>query len=223
MAGMAGGLGQELGQASALPGFVEAAVGAFLPRTSKATRAQHVCPHACCSAVLATLSHICVTCPLAAAVVAWVSATWGALTGAAGPPHSADLFLADDCRAWAPGRPLQGLWQRLRLACTSACWVHTGQRRHSQQHSSPGCGQPGAHAGRPPAGLGWWAGFSAGPWACCYATLRYAQRGIWGGTHGCAGKPSWSAGFTAGAMHANRGRGGPHMHWTITTPVPLPL
>ena len=31
-------------------------VGAFLRRTGKGTRAHHVCPHACCSAVPATLS-----------------------------------------------------------------------------------------------------------------------------------------------------------------------
>ena len=50
---------------------------------------------------------ILVTCPMTAAVVAWVSTTWGALTREAGPPHSADLILADDRRAW----PLHGLWQ----------------------------------------------------------------------------------------------------------------
>ena len=82
-------------------------IGAFLRRMGTGTRAQHVCPHACCSAVPATLTHMFVrTCPVAAAVVAWVSATWGALTGAAGPPHSADLFLANDRRAWAPSGPL---------------------------------------------------------------------------------------------------------------------
>ena len=84
-------------------------IGAFLLRTGVGMRAQHVCPHACCSAVPATLAQIFVTCPMAAAVVAWVSATWAALMGESGPPHSADLVLADDCRALAPSMPLQGL------------------------------------------------------------------------------------------------------------------
>ena len=52
-------------------------IEAFLRQTGVGTHAQHVCPHACCSAVPATLTHIFVTCSVAAAKVAWVSATLG--------------------------------------------------------------------------------------------------------------------------------------------------
>ena len=110
-------------------------IWASLRRTDSATRAQYACPHACCTATSATLTHIFVTCPLAAAVVTLLSATWGALTGGPGPPHSAYLFLADDRRAWAPIGPPQGLWQRLRLPCSSAYHRRTGQRRRNRQLS----------------------------------------------------------------------------------------
>ena len=62
---------------------------------------------------------------------------------------------------------------------------------------------PVARAGRPPAQ-------AVGGGSCAGAEL-YAQRGIGGGTHGCAEKPSWSSGATAGCCTRCRGRGGaPH-------------
>ena len=38
------------------------------------------------------------------------------LTDETGPPHNADLILADNRRTWAPSGPSRGLWQRLWLA-----------------------------------------------------------------------------------------------------------
>ncbi len=110
--------GQELGQEPTLacPWRIllhgKLHIGNLLCRTGTGTPAQHACPHACCSALPAMLTHIFVTCLVASAVVAWVSATLGALTREAGPPHSADLLVADDRRKCLA---LKGSWQRLRL------------------------------------------------------------------------------------------------------------
>ena len=79
----------------------------------------------------ATLSHIFITCPVAAQVLAWVCAIWAAITGEAAPPRSTDLFLADDRRMWTPAPALLPLWQRLRLAMLASLHVaHRAGRAH---------------------------------------------------------------------------------------------
>jgi hypothetical protein len=75
--------------------------GAFLRRIHAGDAAAASCPHDGCGDTLATLSHIFITCPLAAQVLDWVCATWAAVTGKEAPPRSADLFLADDRPLWA--------------------------------------------------------------------------------------------------------------------------
>ena len=107
----------------------------------------HSCSHACCSAVPYTFTHIFAICPVAGAVVAWVSATWGALPGEAGPPHSAELLLADD----RPAKPLQGLWQRLRLPTLT--YLLAAHRAAQQTARVVAARTLGARAGRPPARL----------------------------------------------------------------------
>src|SRR5579875_2389440 len=74
--------------------------------SNRETAAAQLCPHASCPGTLATLSHIFITCPVAAQVLAWVCAIWAAITGEAAPPRSTDLFLADDRRTWTPAPAL---------------------------------------------------------------------------------------------------------------------
>ena len=115
-------------------------MGACLRHIDVGARAAHLCPHASCQGTPATVSHIFVNCPLAVPVVAWVCATWVAVTGEAGPPLSVDLFLADDRRAWAPDPGLQLLWQRLRLAML-ACLLaahHAGHAHLTAQQTAWG-------------------------------------------------------------------------------------
>ena len=69
-----------------------------------------------CESQAATLTHVFITCPLAAGVWDWHAATWAAVTGETAPPRSTDLLLADDTRVWEPPQQLRPLWQRLRLA-----------------------------------------------------------------------------------------------------------
>ena len=170
----------------------ELRVGMFLGRTGTDTRAQHVCPHACCSAVPSMLTHVFVACTLAATVVDWVSATLGAL-GQQGP-HIAQTDSWPSA-ATHPAGPSKACGSGCGWPCSPACLGLSGQRRHSQQPSSqPGLCQHaswrtcGPHSSRTGS---CWAGGCAGSGA-------YAQPGTGEGTHGLSGKLSWSAGATAG-------------------------
>ena len=69
------------------------------------------------------LTHVFISCPLAAGVWDWFAATWAAVTGDDAPPRSADLLLADDTRIWGPPRQLRQLWHRLRLATICQLWA----------------------------------------------------------------------------------------------------
>ena len=135
-----------------------------------------------------------------------------------GSPHSADLFLADDRRAWRPGRPLQGLWQRLRLVTLTGHLRHTRSAgTASSTAASPGCvsAHPRAHAGRRPAGL---AVAGRGPGGLQLSVVS-------------GNGPKAEQASLRGALVPPRGvlctlpvEGvGPRMHWTIAALVPLPL
>ncbi|CAL8464450.1 g3996 [Coccomyxa elongata] len=78
----------------------------------------------------ATLTHVLMTCPLAAAVWDWFAATWAAITGEHAPPRSTDLLLADDQRSWRPASQLRPLWHRLRLATIYQLWAAYHRARH---------------------------------------------------------------------------------------------
>ena len=195
-------------------------VGAFLRHIGTGTRAAHLCPHAVCHAAAATYTHIFVTCPLAGAVVAWVCATWAALTGGAGPPASPDLFLADDRRAWSPAPALNLLWQRVRLAMLAALLA-----AHRAGHAHPTTLQT-----------------ARGVAARILAQLRAACQRDWvlvsGGLRRAGGAPSaWYRGrdphltreaFQERWCHRGvlcsltAGDGEPLIHWSTTVPVPLP-
>ncbi|CAL8465444.1 g4980 [Coccomyxa elongata] len=78
--------------------------GAFLRRVHRPDAAGHRCPHPGCVDHAATLTHVLMTCPLAAAVWDWFAATWAAITGEDAPPRRTDLLLADDQRTWRPAQ-----------------------------------------------------------------------------------------------------------------------
>ncbi|KAK9915556.1 hypothetical protein WJX75_000669 [Coccomyxa subellipsoidea] len=98
-------------------------VGGFSRHVHRADPAGHGCPHPSCAGQLATLTHVFITCPLAAGVWDWFAATWAAVTGDDAPPRSADLLAADDTRIWGPPRQLRQLWHRLRLASICQLWA----------------------------------------------------------------------------------------------------
>ena len=114
-------------------------VGAFLRRIHRPDAAGHRCPHPGCVDQAATITHVLVTCPLAAAVWDWFAATWAAITGEDAPPRSPDLFLADDQRTWRPASQLRPLWHRFRLSTISQLWAAYQRMRH-QPDAEPSAG-----------------------------------------------------------------------------------
>lgn len=105
-------------------------VGAFSRHIHRADAAGHRCPHPHCTDQDATLTHVLMTCPLAASVWDWFAATWAAITGEPPPPRSTDLLLADDQRTWRPASQLGPLWHRLRLATICQLWAAYQHARH---------------------------------------------------------------------------------------------
>ena len=76
---------------------------------------------------LETLSHVFLECPDFAPATDWLCNTWGALTGGAAPPRTAEVLLADDLRSWTTNSPahssrLLALWNRLRVAVIGSIW-----------------------------------------------------------------------------------------------------
>ena len=94
------------------------------------------CPRPCCSNQPETLTHMFLTCPVAARVIRWVCDLWPAVTGGSRPVASAAVFLADDSRVWDPGTALRDLWTRIRLATLYNIWTAAQQRRRGVINNS---------------------------------------------------------------------------------------
>ncbi len=75
--------------------------------------------HPACNDVIATTSHILVTCPLAAPAAAWLCRLWGSLDAGLEPPCTPDSIVAGATDGW---RPVLHVWTRLRLAYITAAW-----------------------------------------------------------------------------------------------------
>ena len=107
-------------------------VGSLTRHIHRSEAAGYTCPHPLCSEQDATLTHVFITCPLAATVWGWFAATWAAVTGEDPPTLSADLLLPDDQRTWQPASRLGPLWHRLRLATICQLSVSYQRARHQQ-------------------------------------------------------------------------------------------
>lgn len=79
-----------------------------------------MCPHCLPERRPETLSHMLLHCPVAAQIWAWVGQLWAAYSGAAAPPLSAAVLLADDQRDWQPASHSQATWTQLRIATLTA-------------------------------------------------------------------------------------------------------
>ena len=128
-------------------------------RTGVGTRVQHACPPACCSAMPGTLIHIFLICPVAAAVMAGVCATLGAIDGGG--------ISTQQCKHVPGGRPWGAQQDPARVVawrCLPACLRRTGRQNRQQRSRQPGlwqrafwgmCGTgvDGTSSARPPARL----------------------------------------------------------------------
>ena len=179
------------------------------------------CPHAECRAPLQHLSHLFVTCPVAAAVWQWVAGVWVAVAGGPAPPTSVAVLLADDARVWSPPPTLRPLWTRLRLAALHALWCASGKARAGLVHVDARCAA------------------AAVMLSCKRMLLRHYYR-IDRSPSAMGSCPHWLAGrSTVLTLHqfkdwwgppgvlclVREGAGGQRslsVRWSATSPVPLP-
>ena len=103
--------------------------GAFRAYVHRGPADQASCPHVACTGGLQTLSHVFVTCPVAAPVWDWIARLMACMPDCTRPPLTVSVLLADDSRVWRPPSKLQPLWLRLRLAALHALWCESAKAR----------------------------------------------------------------------------------------------
>ena len=97
--------------------------GALRAHTGACAASAAACPHPACVGAPQDLSHMFISCAVAASVWSWLLDVWERLTGVSCPPLCAAVLLADDRRVWQAPTALRPLWQRIRLAALHALWV----------------------------------------------------------------------------------------------------
>jgi hypothetical protein len=83
---------------------------------------------------LATLSHVLLECPTAAAAWQWFLRLWQAVEPGAEPDvTSSRIVLLDDSSVWAPSARKRQLWTLLRLQMLECLFIQATQRQRQQQ------------------------------------------------------------------------------------------
>ena len=91
----------------------------------KALPAQANCPFSCCidPGQSQTISHLFITCPVAATVTDWLCRLWQAMTGYLPVVSVTSLLAADLHSEQLPSDALFQTWHRLRLAALHSIWA----------------------------------------------------------------------------------------------------
>ena len=99
--------------------------GAYRAYIGRATPAQANCPFSCCidPSQPQTISHLFITCPVAATVTDWLCRLWQAMTGYLPVVSAASLLAADTPSEQLPSDALLRTWHRLRLAVLHSIWA----------------------------------------------------------------------------------------------------
>ena len=99
--------------------------GAYRAYIGRATPAQANCPFSCCidPGQPQTISHLFITCPVAATVTDWLCRLWQAMTGYLPVVSAASLLAADTPSEQLPSDALLQAWHRLRLAVLHSIWA----------------------------------------------------------------------------------------------------
>ena len=99
--------------------------GAYRAYIGRATPAQANCPFSCCidPGQPQTISHLFITCPVAATVTDWLCRLWQAMTGYLPVVSAASLLAADTPSEQLPSDTLLQTWHRLRLAVPHSIWA----------------------------------------------------------------------------------------------------
>ena len=101
------------------------------------------CPHSCCGGPhprerpVETITHAFLECPVARAVMTWLSRIMEHMDGTA-PPHTADVLLLGRPAAWRPQTAtLRWVWLHLRVACLHHLFHHRDMVSARGHPSSP--------------------------------------------------------------------------------------
>ncbi len=99
--------------------------GAYRAYIGRAVPAQANCPFSCCinPSRPQTISHLFITCPVAATVTDWLCRLWQAVTGYLPVVSAASLLAADTPSEQLPSDALLQTWHRLRLAVLHSIWA----------------------------------------------------------------------------------------------------
>ncbi len=99
--------------------------GAYRAYIGRATPAQANCPFSCCigPSQPQSISHLFITCPVAATVTDWLCRLWQAMTGYLPVVSVASLLAADTPSEQLPSDALLQTWHRLRLAVLHSIWA----------------------------------------------------------------------------------------------------
>ena len=99
--------------------------GAYKAYIGRALPAQANCPFSCCidPNQPQTISHLFITCPVAATVTQWLCRLWQAMTGYLPVVSVASLLAAGTPSEQLPSDALFQTWHRLRLAVLHRIWA----------------------------------------------------------------------------------------------------
>ncbi|DBA69810.1 TPA: hypothetical protein ACH3X2_14309 [Trebouxia sp. C0005] len=118
--------------------------GAYRAYIGRATPAQATCPFSCCIGLSQpqTISHLFITCPVAATVTDWLCRLWQAMTGYLPVVSAASLLAADTPSEQLPSNELLQTWHRLRLAVLHSIWAASQIAQASRPTQAPDASEP---------------------------------------------------------------------------------
>ena len=120
--------------------------GAYKSYIGRATPAQADCPFSCCISPSRPqiISHLFLTCPVAATVTNWLCRLWQAMTGYLPVVSVAGLLAADTSSEQLPSDALLQIWHRLRLAVLHSIWTASQIAQASQPTQPSDTSEPNA-------------------------------------------------------------------------------
>jgi hypothetical protein len=120
--------------------------GAYKSYIGRATPAQANCPFSCCISPSQpqTISHLFLTCPVAATVTDWLCPLCQAMTGYLPVVSVAGLLAADTSSEQLPSDALLQTWHRLRLVVLHSIWTASQIAQASQPTQPSDTSEPDA-------------------------------------------------------------------------------
>ncbi len=119
---------------------------AYRAYIGRAVPAQANCPFSCCinPSRPQTISHLFITCPVAATVTDWLCRLWQAMTGYLPVVSAASLLAADTPSEQLPSDALLQTWHRVRVAVLLSIWAASQFAQASRSTQPSDASEPDA-------------------------------------------------------------------------------